>query len=114
MDESKIIATYIEGINAVITVVKDMSSQIESLTGTITHLNQKFVGLESSSAKQDLRIAELEARLNKNSNNSSKPPSTDGYEKKAPKNSCEKSGKTTGGQLGPKVEHLKKCRIPMK
>jgi len=89
MDESKIIATYTEGINAVITVVKDMSSQIQTLTGTITHLNQKLVGLESSSAKQDMRIAELEARLNKNSSNSSKPPSVDGYGKKSPKNSRE-------------------------
>jgi len=72
MVDSKIIATYTEGINAVITIVKNMSSQIQALTGTITHLNQKLVVLESSSAKQDMRIAELEARLNKNSSNSSK------------------------------------------
>lgn len=100
MDESKIITTYTEGINAVITVVKDMSSQIQSLTGTITNLSNELVDLKSSSAKQAMRIAELEARLNKNSSNSSKPPSGDGYGKKPPKNSREKSGKSTGGQLG--------------
>jgi len=112
MDESKIIATYTEGINAVITVVKDMSSQIQSLTGTVTHLNEKLVGLESSSAKQAMKIAELEARLNKNSSNSSKPPSGDGYGKKPPKNSREKSGRTTGGQLGHEGKTLDKVQNP--
>ncbi|SPF55691.1 transposase [Candidatus Desulfosporosinus infrequens] len=112
MDESKIIATYTEGINAVITVVKDMSSQIQSLTGTITNLSHELVDLKSSSAKQDMRIAELEARLNKNSSNSSKPPSGDGYGKKAPKNSREKSGKATGGQLGHAGKTLEKVQNP--
>lgn len=114
MDESKIIATYTEGINAVITVVKDMNSQIQSLTGTITDLNQKLVGLESSSAMQDRRIAELEARLNKNSSNSSKPPSVDGYGKKSPKNNREKSGKSTGGQIGHVGKTLEKVENPNK
>ena len=50
MDESKIIATYTEGINAVITVVKDMSSQIQSLTGTITHLNHELIDLKSKTS----------------------------------------------------------------
>jgi transposase len=112
MDESKIIATYTEGINAVITVVKDMNSQIQSLAGTITNLNEKLVSLESSSAKQAMKIAELEARLNKNSSNSSKPPSGDGYGKKPPKNSRKKSGKTTGGQLGHVGKTLEKVQNP--
>jgi len=112
MDESKIIATYTEGINAVITVVKDMNSQIQSLTGTITNLSQELGDLKSSSAKQAIQIAELEARLNKNSSNSSKPPSGDGYGKKPPKNSREKSGKTTGGQLGHVGKTLEKVQNP--
>jgi transposase len=112
MDESKIIATYTEGINAVITVVKDMSSQIQSLTGTITHLNHELIDLKSSSARQEMRIAELEARLNKNSSNSSKPPSVDGYGKKSPKNNREKSGKSTGGQLGHVGKTLEKVQNP--
>ena len=112
MDDSKIIATYTEGITAVITVVKDMSSQIESLTGTITNLSHELGDLKLSSAKQTIQIAELEARLNKNSSNSSKPPSGDGYGKKSPKNSREKSGKPSGGQLGHVGKTLERIEKP--
>ena len=44
------------------------------------------------------KIAELEARLNQNSSNSSKPPSSDGFTKPAPKSLKKKSGKKLGGQ----------------
>jgi transposase len=45
------------------------------------------------------RVQELEARLAKDSHNSSKPPSSDGLRRK-PKSLREKSGKQRGGQLG--------------
>jgi transposase len=45
------------------------------------------------------RVEELEARLNQNSNNSSKPPSSDGF-KKAVKNNREKSKRYPGAQPG--------------
>jgi len=43
------------------------------------------------------RVKELEDRLNKNSNNSHKPPSSDGYTKPAPKSLREKSNRPSGG-----------------
>jgi transposase len=46
------------------------------------------------------RIEELEGRLEMNSTNSSKPPSSDGLSKPRPKNLRESTGKTTGGQKG--------------
>lgn len=52
--------------------------------------------------KANARIAELEEQLHKNSHNSSKPPSTDGYEKPSPKSQRKKSGKKAGGQTGHK------------
>jgi len=56
------------------------------------------------------RIKELEARLNKNSRNSNKPPSTDEFVK--PKSSRKKSGKATGGQKGHKGHTLKMTDEP--
>ena len=53
-----------------------------------------------------LRIKELEARLNLNSSNSGKPPSSDGYNKPSPKSLRGKSGKKSGGQPGHKAHQL--------
>ena len=65
--------------------------QIEKLNQTIAELNAT--------------IKELREQLNKNSGNSSKPPSSDGF-KKAPKSLREKSGKKRGGQKGHQGTHL--------
>ena len=47
------------------------------------------------------RVAELERRLGLNSENSGKPPSSDGYGKKPSANNLrEKTGKKSGGQEG--------------
>jgi transposase len=46
------------------------------------------------------RIAELEARLNQNPRNSSKPPSSEGLGKPAPRSLRKKSGRRPGGQDG--------------
>ena len=52
------------------------------------------------------KIAELEARLNQNSSNSSKPPSSDGF-KKVPKSLRKPSVKRAGGQRGHEGSGLK-------
>jgi transposase len=58
-------------------------------------------------------IANLTARIKKDSSNSSKPPSTDGF-KKTIHNSRKKTGKKPGGQSGHKGEYLKLFENPTK
>jgi transposase len=96
MDEATIIKTYSDGINAVVSLVKDLNGQILVLTSQVDTLNK--------------RITELEARLNKNSGNSDKPPSSDGYKK--PQNNRQRTGKPTGGQWGHEGKTLEKVQNP--
>ena len=56
--------------------------------------------------KLGLENVELRARLGMNSRNSSKPPSSDGYDKPAPKSRRVRSGKKPGKQPGDPGHHL--------
>ena len=61
----------------------------------------------------EARIRELEQRLNKNSSNSSKPPSSDGLSKPLRTSSLRENGKNrSGGQPGHKGETLKQTETP--
>lgn len=59
------------------------------------------------------RVVELEARLNKDSHNSSKPPSSDGLGKKpTPRSLRSKTGRKQGGQKGHPGKSLSFCDTP--
>ena len=60
----------------------------------------------------EARIVELEARLRSNSSNSSKPPSSDGYTKPAPKSRRRRSGRKPGKQPGAPGQHLAQVADP--
>jgi len=68
--------------------------------------------LQFELAKLVARVSDLENRLAKNSRNSSKPPSTDGLSKPAPKSSRTLSELKAGGQPGHKGSTLKCTATP--
>lgn len=79
----------------------------------ITTLLAKIAELEKVVQQQAARIAELEKHLNKNSSNSSKPPSSDGLNKPPRTTSLRENGKhNSGGQKGHKGETLKQIESP--
>lgn len=84
---------------------KELTEQVEQLTNCVKELREE---LSEAYAK----IAELEERINKNSQNSSKPPSTDGYKKPMPKSLRKPSGKKQGGQPGHKGTTLHIAKEP--
>ena len=77
MKREEILATYEAGPEAVIKLVN-------TLMATITELKEQITALQE-------RVKALEDQLNKNSRNSSKPPSTDGFFK--PRSQRQKSDK---------------------
>lgn len=91
---------------------------IQRLFDEIATLKQIIAEQSAIIAKQSARIDELEKRLGKNSNNSSKPPSSDGLSKPPSTHrtsSLRETGKhKSGGQSGHKGETLKRTETPDK
>ncbi len=78
---------------------KDLASfKKEDLIAIITKLTKEIEGLKN--------------KLAKNSRNSSKPPSSDGYDRPNPKSQRKKGGRPSGGQRGHKGSTLKQVEHP--
>lgn len=78
----------------------------------IQHQAQQMELLKAQNAVLEARIEKLEHRLNQNSTNSSKPPSSDGLKKPKPKSRREKSKRSPGGQPGHSGDTLKMVACP--
>ncbi len=84
----------------------------EELAELVIALRSHIAVQDARIADQDARIAELERQLGANSRNSSKPPSTDGLAKPAPKSLRKKSGRKSGGQPGRRGRTLEQVSEP--
>lgn len=84
------------------------------IAGTLEEAQQIINELWLCCRELQQRIKALEERINKNSGNSSKPPSSDGLQKPKPKNLRQRSGKNPGGQKGHQRSVLEPCEHPDK
>jgi transposase len=92
MTRDEILAVYTAGPEAVVSLVEQFQQALTALTA---------------------RVQELENRLNKDSHNSHKPPSSDGlFRGKRPQSLRGKSGKPSGGQPGHPGQTLRPVEKP--
>ncbi len=84
------------------------NANIAELIASNEALRLEVLSLKSQVEKLLLENLELRSRLKSNSKNSSRPPSTDGYEKPKPKPKSQRkrSGNKPGKQPGAKGKHL--------
>lgn len=76
-------------------------------------LQREQMELQEAKIRQlEKRLEKLEAQLAKNSTNSSKPPSSDGFKKPKPKSLREKGKRKSGGQSGHKGKTLEMVSKP--
>ena len=80
--------------------------QVNALNASLNSLQQSFDAQTALITQLNQTIQELREQLNKNSKNSSKPPSSDGFKKPAPKSLRKPSGKKVGGQEGHQGTYL--------
>ena len=79
-------------------MIKQLLMQVNSLTMALNSLQQQSFDAQTALIAQlNQTIQELKERLTKNSKNSSKPPSSDGFKKPAPKSLRKSSEKKVGG-----------------
>jgi transposase len=98
-DEKEIRTAFGEGEEAVVALFGGVIAQVEKLAAQL----EKQAGM----------LKDLQARLSKNSRNSGKPPSSDGYGKENRTTSLRKSGqKSNGGQPGHKGRTLERSENP--
>jgi transposase len=95
-------------------LIDALRRNVDTLRKENAALRQENATLRQENAALKQQVADLQRRLDKNSSNSSKPPSSDGL-KKPPrvfKSLRGRTGKTSGGQVGHKGDTLRPVDKP--
>lgn len=92
-------------IDSLVEIIGKLDKKVDELTERVSELTKENVQLRETISIQNDQITKLKSRIDKDSNNSSKPPSTDGF-RKTVRNNREKSDKKIGGQPGHKGHGL--------
>lgn len=102
----------IDKLDRLIDTVDRQTETIENQTETIENQTSVIEKLRSELSEKNATIKKLKEQLGMNSQNSSKPPSTDGFTKPQPKSLRKPSGKKPGAQKGHKGNGFKLMRNP--
>src|SRR5674476_1324994 len=78
----------------------ELAELVSVLGQQLSTLKEEVTALREENRALKARVGELEAQVRTNSRNSSKPPSSDGLGKPAPKSLRKASGRRPGGQVG--------------
>ena len=92
--------------------VRDKDALIVRLFAVVEDLQERLTLQLDENQKLRCEVKELRGKLAKNSQNSSKPPSSDGLNKPKPKSLRKPSGKKSGGQKGHTGARLERAETP--
>lgn len=97
--------------------LRTLTEQLQQQSEQLQRQNEQLLALREENAAKDAQIAALTKKIEelthkKNSDNSSTPPSANGYRKPSPKSLREKSDRKAGGQAGHKGNGMKIDRKP--